>query len=157
LYRTGGNATHEVVVNVYESDGTTLKSTSTTSYNSWNLIPSNPAQLMVSVDVPLTTLAAGDVVRIFVKPDATANSVLMFYCMEWTASGQRNVFFDTASTDVFMYTASPDGTTWTDTNTKCAAIIPIIDQVDMGSGTTTNRVRRTQMMMPDGRIASFRG
>jgi hypothetical protein len=134
LYRTGGNATHEVVVNVYESDGTTLKSTSTTSYNSWNLIPSNPAQLMVSVDVPLTTLAAGDVVRIFVKPDATANSVLMFYCMEWTASTERQLFFDTFGTDVFMYTASPDGTTWTDTNTKCAAIIPIIDQIDTSGG-----------------------
>jgi hypothetical protein len=134
MYRPAANATHEIVVNVYANDGTTLKTTSTTSYNTYSLPSSNPGQILVNVDVPPTTIAAGDVVRIFLKPDATANSALQFYCLEWTLSSQRNAFFGTIGTDVFMYTASADGTSWTDTNTKCAAIIPIIDQIDTSGG-----------------------
>lgn len=151
FYRPGANTTQSVVVNVYESNGTTLKSTSTTSFNSWNAIPTNPAQLFVTTEVPATEIAAGDVVRIFLMPDATANSILQFYCLEWTASSQRNAFFETGTTDVFMYTASSDGTTWTDTNTKCAAIIPIIDQIEVSSGRRT--VSRWQRM-ENGRMVA---
>lgn len=154
FYRPAANATHEVVVNVYQSDGTTLKSTSTTSFNTYSAVASNPGQLAVNLDVPATEIAAGDVVRIFLKPDATANSALQFYCLEWTASGQRNAFFGTGATDVFMYTASADGTTWTDTNTKCAAIIPIIDQIEVSSGQRT--VRWMQFADKNGRITATR-
>jgi hypothetical protein len=131
LYRPAANASHEIVVNVYNSAGTP-KSTSTTTYNTYSAVSSNPGQLMVNVDVPATTIERGDIVRIFLKPDATANSALQFYCIEWTTSTQRNAFFGTGTTDVFQYTASADGTTWTDTNTKVAAIMPIIDQIDTG-------------------------
>lgn len=153
LYRPAANASHEIVVNVYDSAGT-LKSTSTTTYNTYSAVSSNPGQLMVNVDVPATTIERGDIVRIFLKPDATANSALQFYCMEWTTSAQRNAFFGTATTDVFQYTSSADGTTWTDTNTKVAAIMPMIDQIDTGSG---KKVVWNTFRDSNGRIASSQG
>jgi hypothetical protein len=155
LYRPAGNSNHEFVVNVYASDGVTLKTSTSTTLNSYSSESSNPGQILVNVDLPPTTIAAGDVVRIFVKPDATGNSVLQFYCLEWTLSGQRNAFFGTGSTDVFMYTSSADGTSWTDTNTKCAAIIPMIDQVDVGS--VVKKAVWTTYRDSSGRIVSSQG
>jgi hypothetical protein len=96
------------------------------------------------------------VVRIFLKPDATANAILQFANIEWAASSERNTFFGTAA-NVFQYTSSSDGTTWTDVDTKFPLLIPVIDQIETGGGGTVVKVRRTQMMTPDGRIASFRG
>ncbi len=155
-WRPAANSNPEFVINVYESDGTTLKTTGTATYNFYSAISSNPGMILTQIPIPPQEVAAGDVVRIFLKPDATANAILQFANLEWGSSDDRNTFFGTGS-NVFQYTSSADGTTWTDVDTKFPLLIPVIDQIETGGGGTTVRVRRTQMMMPDGRIASFRG
>jgi len=155
-WRPAANSNPEFVINVYENDGVTLKSTATATYNFYSAISSNPGMIFTQIPIPPTEVSAGNVVRIFLKPDATANAILQFANLEWATSLERNAFFGTSSS-VFQYTSSADGTTWTDVDTKFPLLIPVIDQIDVGSATTTTRVRRTQMMTPDGRIASFRG
>ena len=155
-WRPAANSNPEFVINVYESDGTTLKTTGTATYNFYSAISSNPGIILTQIPIPPQEVEAGDVVRIFLKPDATANAILQFANIEWSDSSSRNAFFGTSSS-VFQYTSSSDGSTWTDVDTKFPLLIPVIDQIETGGGGTTTVVRRTQKMMPDGRIASFRG
>ena len=155
-WRPTANSNPEFVINVYESDGTTLKTTGTATYNFYSAISSNPGIILTQIQIPPQEVEAGDVVRIFLKPDATSNAILQFANIEWGSAAERNAFFGTSS-NVFQYTSSPDGTTWTDVDTKFPLLIPVIDQIETGGGSTVVKVRRTQMMTPDGRIASFRG